>query len=84
MLGARLLIFAQEVDHLGRSTEGRGQADQGADQRPFMPVGKHQSDVLRLMGQAGDMLRELNRQLSKDWPASFLQVGIAHARYLKR
>ena len=73
------LLFVQEVDHLGRSHEELHQAEQqggpGLGQPPFLPVGKSHSEALRLMGQAGDMLRDLNRQLAKDWPASFLQVG---------
>ena len=75
-----LLRLVAEVDDPERVQQPEQQA---RSRPPWLPPGaKGQSEVLRLMGEAGHMLQLLNNQLARDWPASFLQVrGWALGQY---
>jgi hypothetical protein len=64
----------QEVDHLGRAPGSQQQQRQLLLSGSFVPAGRSSSPVAGLRAQSGDMLAQLDQQLAKDWPKSFMKV----------
>jgi hypothetical protein len=62
------------VDHLGRAPGSQQQQRQLLLSGLFVPVGRSSSPVAGLRAQSGDMLEQLEQQLAKDWPKSFMKV----------
>eukprot|EP00877_Chromochloris_zofingiensis_P007766 jgi/Chrzof1/3242/Cz12g17030.t1 len=66
-----------EVDNLGRPADYEYQSKPVYG--PFFPSGRGGSPDVMLKGQAQDLNTQLTKQLSTDWPKSFLQVFEDHA-----
>uniref|UniRef100_A0A383WNY4 Uncharacterized protein n=1 Tax=Tetradesmus obliquus TaxID=3088 RepID=A0A383WNY4_TETOB len=64
----------QEVDHLGRVPSSQQQQRQLLVSGSFVPPGRSSSPVAALRAQSGDLLLQLERQLARDWPRSFMKV----------
>lgn len=64
----------QEVDHLGRVPSSQQQQRQLLVSGSFVPPGRSSSPVAALRAQSGELLLQLERQLARDWPKSFMKV----------
>jgi hypothetical protein len=71
---AHCACLSQEVDHLGRVPSSQQQQRQPLVSGSFVPAGRSSSPVAGLRAQSSDMLLQLERQLSRDWPKSFMKV----------
>lgn len=70
----------QEVDNLGRPADYEYQSKPVYG--PFFPSGRGGSPDVMLKGQAQDLNTQLTKQLSTDWPKSFLQVSSIHPMHV--